>query len=59
MPVVADWNGDGRSKIGIFRNGTWIIDHPGTGVYEGPPTDRVDALGQAGDTPITGAWQIF
>ncbi len=32
--VVGDWNGDGKTKIGIFRNGTWYLDADGNGIYE-------------------------
>ncbi len=26
MPVVGDWDGDGIDDIGVYRNGTWILD---------------------------------
>jgi hypothetical protein len=32
IPVVADWNGSKTTKVGIFRNGTWLVDLNGTGV---------------------------
>ncbi len=37
IPVVGNWNGsaDGKSKIGVFRNGTWYLDYPGTGAWIG------------------------
>jgi uncharacterized membrane protein len=25
LPVVGDWNGDGRSKAGIYRHGVWLL----------------------------------
>ena len=31
IPVVGDWSGNGTPKIGVFRNGTWYLDYPGTG----------------------------
>ena len=34
-PLVGDWTGDGRTKIGIFRNGNWYLDYPGTGAWAG------------------------
>ncbi len=64
VPVVGDWNGDGRSKIGSYRNGTWYLDYPGTGVWVGcgapgdPTKDAcyVGALGAPGDIPVVRAW---
>ena len=32
-PLVGDWNGNGREKIGIFVNGTWYLDTNGDGVF--------------------------
>ena len=31
-PVVGDWTGDGTSKLGVFRNGTWELDFDGNGL---------------------------
>ncbi len=62
IPVVGDWNGDGRTKIGIFRNGNWYLDYPGTGVWVGcgttATTDRCyeGTFGAAGDIPVVGDW---
>ncbi len=56
IPLVGDWNGDGRAKAGIFRNGLWVLDYNGDGIWEGPPTDRFFYLGQAGDIPVAGDW---
>src|SRR5258707_10848493 len=28
-PVVGDWTGSGQSKIGVYRNGFWILDTNG------------------------------
>jgi len=30
-PVVGDWNGDGKTEIGIYQNGSWYLDLAGTG----------------------------
>jgi hypothetical protein len=58
IPVVGDWNGDGRSKVGIFRQGfLWLLDYNGDGVYGGPPLDRAYEFGGiAGDQPVVGDW---
>jgi hypothetical protein len=58
IPVVGDWNGDGRTKIGIFRQGfEWLLDYNGNGVYDGTPVDRAYFFGGiSGDVPVTGDW---
>jgi hypothetical protein len=62
MPVVGDWNGNGKSKIGVFRNGMWYLDYPGTGTWVGcgapkdPTKDACIAFGTAGFIPVVGDW---
>lgn len=60
IPVVADWNGSGTSKIGIYVNGFWVLDFNGNGSYDGtgPGGDRFIAFGGsgAGYQPIIGRW---
>ncbi len=66
IPVVGDWNGNGVSKIGVFRNGMWYLDYSGTyaatGTWAGcgAPTDPTKAaciaFGTAGDIPVAGNW---
>ncbi len=68
IPVVGNWNGsaDGKSKIGIFRNGTWYLDYSGTyaatGIWAGcgAPTDPTKAAciayGIGSDVPVVGNW---
>lgn len=54
VPVVADWNADGRDTVSIVRRSTWHIrEQP-----EGGAADRTFTYGrvQDGDVPITGAW---
>ena len=57
VPVVGDWNGDGRTKVGLFRQGfSWILDYNGNGVFE-QGIDKTYAFGgQAGDVPVVGDW---
>jgi hypothetical protein len=52
IPVAGDWNGDGVDNIGVFRQGTWILDTDGNGRLTDEDT-RVE-LGQAGDIPLVG-----
>ena len=54
-PVLGDWNGDGRTKIGVYLRGFWALDFNGNGRSDAP--DRFFALGgQPGEQPIVGAW---
>jgi len=57
-PMLGDWNGDGRSKIGIYYNGFWYLDYDGNGVWDGGVNDKAYVFGWAatGVTPITGDW---
>jgi glucose/arabinose dehydrogenase len=57
IPVAGDWNGDGKTKVGLFRQGfLWILDTNGNGVFE-QGADQVVALGGVpGDVPIVGDW---
>jgi hypothetical protein len=56
VPVVGDWNGDGRSKVGLFRQGfLWILDSNGSGTFDG--ADQAFAFGGVtGDVPVVGDW---
>ncbi len=62
IPVVGDWNGDGKIKIGVFRNGTWYLDYSGaylaTGTWAGcgapadPTKEACITYGTAGDISV-------
>ena len=59
IPLVADWNGSGTSKIGFYLNGFWVLDYNGNGLYDGtgPGDDRFIAFrGSVGYQPIVGKW---
>jgi hypothetical protein len=57
VPVVGDWNGDGWTDVGIFRNGIFALDFNGNGQWDGENAgDRYFVWGQAGDTPVVGDW---
>ena len=57
VPVVGDWNGDGRSKIGLFRSGfLWILDTNGNGVFDSGSDQVIAYGGVGGDVPIVGDW---
>ncbi|MGQ9576313.1 MAG: SdrD B-like domain-containing protein [Thermoguttaceae bacterium] len=54
LPVAGDWNGDGVTNIGVFRNGTWYLDADGNGRWSAE--DISVELGQPGDIPVVGDW---
>lgn len=59
IAVAGDWNGDGTTKIGLYRpsTGTWFLDFNGNGVFDGPTIDRQYQYGGiAGDIPVVGDW---
>ncbi|MBL8249908.1 MAG: S8 family serine peptidase [Candidatus Competibacter sp.] len=58
LPAAGDWNGDGKAKVGVFRNGTWYLDYNGNGAWDGCGIDRCYAgsFGQQGDLPVAGKW---
>jgi hypothetical protein len=55
LPIVGDWTGSGTKNIGIFRNGTWILDTNGNGILDA--ADKTVLFGQAGDIPVVGDWR--
>jgi hypothetical protein len=55
IAITGDWTASGTKTIGIFRNGTWILDTNGNGILDG--TDKTIAFGQAGDIPVLGDWR--
>jgi len=57
-PISGDWNLDGRTEIGVFRNSTHLfyLDYNGNGVWNGATIDKSYNFGITGDIPITGDW---
>ena len=60
VPVVGDWNGDGTSKVGVFRSGFfWVLDANGNHTFDGTGVGQDLAFpfgGIAGDKPVVGKW---
>ena len=54
VPIAGDWNGTGQKLLGVFRNGTWILDTNANGVLD--VADKTVTFGQAGDIPVVGDW---
>jgi hypothetical protein len=54
---MGDWNADGRTKVGIYKEGVWYLDTNGNGAWDGTPSDTlVINFGQPGWTQVTGKW---
>lgn len=57
LPLVGDWNGDGKSEVGAFRNGYFYLDANSNRVWNGPAAgDAQFSFGTAGDIPLVGDW---
>ena len=56
LPVVGDWNGDGRTKIGVYHDGTWIVDYNGNYAWDGTSVDKLTFFGGSAWTPMVGDW---
>ena len=59
LPVVGDWDGSGKSALGIFRpsTGQWFLDFNGNGQWDGCTVDKcLGPFGIAGDLPVAGDW---
>jgi uncharacterized protein YkwD len=58
IPIVGDWNGDGKDHIGLFRNvgglGEFILDTNGDGVIDAGDTTFMFGLGA--DRIVIGDW---
>ncbi|MBI3839668.1 MAG: hypothetical protein HY288_17240 [Planctomycetia bacterium] len=54
IPVTGDFNGDGKTEIGVFKDGQWFIDLNDNGIWD--EGDLWAKLGRKGDRPVTGDW---
>jgi hypothetical protein len=54
IPVTGDFNGDGRSDVGVFYRGEWFLDVNGNGRWD--DEDLWAQLGSAEDLPVVGDW---
>jgi hypothetical protein len=64
IPLVGDWNGDGKAQIGYYRPSTnyWYLDSVGDGAWHGCGPDTCydgslfGAFGLPIDIPVAGSW---
>jgi hypothetical protein len=56
VAIAGDWDNNGKDKLGVFRDGFWILDYNGSFIWEGSPTDKVAGFGRAGDIPVPGKY---
>jgi hypothetical protein len=68
IPVVGNWNGNGKKRIGVFRptTGQWFVDTNGNGVFDTPADQTwnfglpaASNPGGVADQPIVGFWTIL
>jgi hypothetical protein len=57
IPVLGDWNGNNRTKVGIMTpSATWLLDYNGNFVWDGVGADIQFTWGTSGDIPLVGSW---
>ena len=52
--MASDWNGSGTTKVGVFRDGLWLVDYNGDQVFNS--LDKTYTYGTTGDIPVLGDW---
>jgi hypothetical protein len=50
LPVTGDWNGDGRTEVGVFRPSTHMF------YLKNGTTATAISYGVSTDLPVTGKW---
>ena len=50
--------GQKKAIASVFRAGAILVDSNGTGRWEGPPADSLIPVGNPGDIPLTGTWDL-
>jgi hypothetical protein len=59
LPVVGDWTGTGKVRVGVFdpSTGLWELDLNGNGSFDDCQVDGcLGPFGQSGDLPVVGQW---
>jgi hypothetical protein len=58
IPITGDWNGDGKTNIGVFRKGAWYLDFNGNNNWDkGDIAIPAGSFGAPDDIPIVGLWK--
>lgn len=55
VAVTGDWNGDGITEIGVYRNGSWYLDMDGDGRWD-ETKDKLVQGRAGGYLPVVGDW---
>jgi hypothetical protein len=53
--VVGDWNGDGKTKVGVYKDGFWYLDYNGNGIWD-TGNDKAYNFGAPLWTSVVGKW---
>ena len=53
-PLAGDFDGDGLDEVAVFKDGFWMIDLNGNGIWDAD--DLLAKLGSAEDRPVIGDW---
>jgi protocatechuate 3,4-dioxygenase beta subunit len=54
VAITGDFDGDGTTEMGVFKDGEWFIDLNGNGEWD--EEDLWAKLGKRDDKPVTGDW---
>jgi len=54
IQVIGDWNGDGFTEIGVYQDGSWLLDYDGSWGWSAEDKDYL--FGASGWIPIIGDW---
>ena len=59
MPLAGDWNGDGKTEVGIWQpaGAYFLLDYNGDGRWDAQEGDlKLGPFGHTGDVPVAGDW---
>jgi len=54
IPVAGDWNGDGKTQLGVYRQGQWFLDANGNRKWDADLDTIYANFGVATDLPVSG-----
>ena len=56
VPITGDWNGDGKTKVGFYKDGFWALDTNGNGTFDAGDSFFAFGGNGAGEIPVLGDW---